>query len=81
MTTFNAREAAHAQRLTRAQRWTLVCLLSTNYCIRGVTRRLLLARRLACVTAARCSEHGGVRFISITEKGRRALGIRTTGGK
>lgn len=66
-------------RLTRGQRWTLVQLLSTAYCIRGVERHRLLARRLARVSDRKCSEHGGVRFIEITEKGRRALGIRTGG--
>src|SRR5580658_5353899 len=66
-------------KLTRAQRWTLIQLLSAPYCLRSDLRRGLLARRLVRVHRHRCSEHGGQHFVEITERGRRALGTRTWG--
>lgn len=68
---------AIAAKLTKTQRWTLVQLLSAPYCLRAPTKRVLLARRLVRLSTHRCSEHGGERFVEITEKGRRALGIRS----
>jgi hypothetical protein len=59
--------------VTRAQRWTLECLLQTPYCLRADVRQKLLKRRLVRVNPQRCSEHR-TRFVEITEKGRRALG-------
>jgi hypothetical protein len=64
-------------KLTRKQRWALVQLLTAPHCVSGDLRRRLLAKRLVKVSAQICSEHDGQRFVEITEKGRRALGIRS----
>jgi len=62
-------------KLTRAERWTLRCLLSAPYCLRSDLRRRLLARRLVRLHPSRCSEHNRQRFVQITDKGRRVIGV------
>jgi hypothetical protein len=67
---------AKGRPLGRRQRWTLEQLLTAPYCLRLGMRRTLLQRRLVRLDQRgfRCSEHGSVRFVEITEKGRRAIG-------
>lgn len=66
---------AKGKPLSRAQLWTLEQLLTVPYCLRLGMRRELLRRRLVRLDCRgrKCSEHGNIRYVEITDKGRRAV--------